>query len=479
MKGAVYAITVMNNNAKALKSGFWYLLANFVVKAMALITTPIFTRLLTKDQFGEYNNWFSWTSIAVIVIAMSMESSLISAKFDFENKLEQYNFSLVGLTLVSTAFWTFVINIFSGFFSELFGLKILYMNLMLLYCFFHVVVNIFQVSERYQFRYKRAVFVALLIAISTTVISVLLVLNMQDRLTGRILGTVLPSVIIGLYLCFYFVKQGKSIDFSVWPYALKICIPFIPHLLSLTILNSVDRIMITKICGSSDTALYSVAYTCGYMVTILITSMNSAFSPWLGEKLHEEKYSEIRKISKYYIGLFCILAVLIMLLAPEVLLILGGYSYLEAKYVMTPVAMGCVCQFLYTLFVNVEQYKKKTVGMAIASVSAALLNYILNAIFIPKYGYIAAAYTTLVGYLFLLLIHMFLVKRLGYEKTYSYRFIGTAILIMMIITVGVNFLYGNSIIRYLVFSAFCAIILFTIYKKRILAKKLIKTVFKR
>ena len=469
----------MNNNAKALKSGFWYLFANFAVKAMGLITTPIFTRLLTHEQFGDYSNWFSWTSIAIIIVTMSMESSLISAKFDYENKLDQYNLSLIGITLVSTAFWTLIFNVFAGFFTDLLSLRILYMNLMLLYCFFHAVVNIFQVSERYHFRYKRAVFVALLVAVSTTVISILLVLNMRDRLTGRILGTVLPPVIIGAYLCFYFVKQGKKIDFSVWPYALKICIPFIPHLLSLTILNSVDRIMITKICGSSDTALYSVAYTCGHIVTILMTSMNSAFSPWLGEKLHEEAFKEIRKVSKYYISMFCALAILIMLLAPEVLLILGGHSYLEAKYVMTPVAMGCACQFLYTLFVNVEQYKKKTVGMAVASVSAALLNYILNAIFIPMYGYIAAAYTTLVGYLFLLLIHMFLVKRLGYQKTYSYRFIGIVILIMMIITVGVNFLYGNPIIRYLVFSVFFAIILFTLYKNRILAKKLMKTVYNR
>ena len=81
---------------------------------------------------------------------------------------------------------------------------------------------------------------------------------------------------------------------------------------------------------------------------------------------------------------------------------------------MTPVAMGCVCQFMYTLYVNIEQYKKKTVGMAIASVTAALINYALNALFIPKYGYIAAAYTTLFGYLVLFIIHMLIVKSLGF-----------------------------------------------------------------
>lgn len=463
----------MNNNKKAIKSGFWYIFANFAVKAMGLITTPIFTRLLTKEQFGDYSNWFSWTSIAVIVITMGMESSLISAKFDYENKLEQYSLSLIVLTLLSTAFWTLIINVLSCFFSGLLGLSIFYMNLMLLYCFFHAVVNIFQVSERYYFRYKRAVFIALLIAVSTTVISVLLVINMKNRLAGRVLGTVIPPVIIGAYLFFYFLKQGRRIDFSVWTYALKICIPFIPHSLSLTILNSVDRIMITNICGSSETAMYSVAYTCGHMVTILVTSMNSAFSPWLGDKLHEDKYEEIRKVSKYYILCFCVFAILVMLIAPEVLLVLGGHSYLEAKYVMTPVAMGCVSQFLYTLFVNVEQYKKKTIGMAIASSSAALLNYVLNVIFIPMYGYIAAAYTTLIGYLFLLLIHMALVKRLGYQKTYSYSFVALVSIGMIIITVGVNFLYGNNMIRIISLILFISILFIVINRNKVLVKRLI------
>lgn len=469
----------MNNNAKALKSGFWYLIANFAVKAMALITTPVFTRLLTKEQFGDYSNWFSWTSIAVIIVTMSVESSLISAKYDYRNRINQYGLSLISLVLLSTAIWTAIINCFSGFFSDVLSVKILYMNLMLLYCFCYAVINIFQISERYQYGYKKAVFVALLVSLTTAILSILLVLNMQDALAGRVLGTVIPPVVIGGILTVWFIRNGKTIDLSVWPYALKICVPFVPHLLSLTILNSVDRIMITRICGSTDNALYSVAYTCGHMVTILMTSMNNAFSPWLGDKLHDKQYNEIRKVSKYYISLFCILAIMMMLIAPEILLILGGKSYLEAKYVMSPVAMGCVCQFLYTLFVNIEQYKKKTVGMAFASVSAALLNYLLNYIFIPRFGYVVAAYTTLAGYLFLLLVHMMLVRKLGYMNTYSYSFIGLVTITMMVISIGVNILYGYTIIRGVVLAVFIALLIYISFKRKIQLMKMVRIIFKR
>lgn len=468
----------MNNNTKALKSGFWYIIANFVVRGMTLITTPIFTRLLTQEQYGDYSNFLSWTNIAIIIVTMRMESTLISAKYDYKDNFYQYNLSLIALNLVTTSVSIVITNIFSGFFSDFLEMKRLYVNLMLIYCFFYAVINIFQMSERYLFRYKSSVFVAVLVAITTTTVSIVLVYNMQDRLTGRVLGGVLPTVAIGSIILLLYIRNGKSINVEAWKYALKICIPYIPHLLSLQVLNSVDRIMITKICGAGDNALYSVGYSCGHMVTLLMTSMNNAFAPWLGDRLIEKDYNQIRKVSKYYMMLFCVLAIGMMLLAPEILMVMGGKSYLEAIYVIPPVAMGCVAQFIYTLFVNVEQFKKKTVGMAFASVAAALLNYILNAIFIPKFGYIAAAYTTLVGYLFLLAIHMILVKRIGYSQTYSYSFVITFVFVMIAIMIGINVLYVNLILRYMVMGILFIITVLVLYINRKLVKSILKKIVK-
>ena len=464
----------MNKNSKAIKSGLWYILSNLVVRGMTLITTPIFSRLLTHEQYGAYSNFQSWMNIAVILITMRMESSLISAKFDFKDSLNRYNRTIIVLTAGMTALWAVVLNIFSGTFSNILGFSQLYTNLLLVYCFFHAIINIFQINERYMYRYKRSVFVALTVAISTTIVSILLVMFMQDKLTGRVVGGILPIFLIGLLLLSYFIKDGRDIDFSAIPYTLKICIPYIPHLLSLQVLNSVDRIMITRICGSADNALYTIAYSCGHMVTLLMTSMNSAFSPWLGDKLNEGDYKSIRRVSRYYILIFSGLALVMMLLAPEILLIMGGSSYLEAKYVMTPVAMGCVCQFIYTLYVNVEQYQKKTVGMAFASVGAALLNYVLNGYFIPRYGFIAAAYTTLAGYVFLLIVHMLLVRKMGMTKTYDNRFVILLVLVMFGLTLGVNYLYGHQITRYITVAVAVAVIVFELHKHKELLLRIVK-----
>ena len=54
--------------------------------------------------------------------------------------------------------------------------------------------------------------------------------------------------------------------------------------------------------------------------------------------------------------------------------------------------------FLYNLFGNIEFYYEKTLFIMVASCVGAILNGVLNAAFIPIFGYYAAGYTTLFCY---------------------------------------------------------------------------------
>ena len=457
-------VDVKKGNGRALKSGIWYTASNFLVKSIGFITTPIFTRLLTHSEFGAFNNYTSWLNIITIFVTLNLESTLISARFDFEKKFDEYILSVLSLSTTCALLWLVVFNVFSTTFEQFLDLDSVYINVMLIYLIFMPAINIYQARERYLFEYKKTVLISLIIAVCTAILSVLLVMFMENGLMGRVIGSALPSVIVGIILYILIIKKGKKIELKYWKYAIQICFPYIPHLLSMTLLNSTDRIMITKFCGAEDTALYSLAYSCGAIVTILITSLNSAFAPWLGEKLHEDRIQEIRYFSKKYISAFLIFAIGIMLVSPEVLLILGGRTYYEAIYVLAPVSMGCVCQFLYTLFVNVEQFKKKTVGMAIASALAALINLELNYLFIPKVGYLVAAYTTLVGYICLLMMHMYLVKRVKLSEVYDYKFVILTVIVGTVLMALVTILYSHRIIRYIAVFIYCVALLVIIRK---------------
>ena len=464
----------MNNNIQAFKSGLWYTVSSIFIKGIGFITIPIFTRLLTKTEFGIYSNYTSWLSLMMIFVTLNLESTLISARFDFENKFDEYILSMLSLSSVCALIWLVISNLVPNNFGQFFDLDPIYINIMLIYLLFMPAINLYQARERYMFEYKKTVLVSLIIAISTSVLSVLLVLFMDNGLMGRVIGAAIPSVILGIFLYAYFIKRGKKVEIKYWAYAIPICFPYIPHLLSMTLLNSTDRIMITKFCGAEETALYSLAYNCGMIVTLLMTSLNSAFAPWLGEKLYNDRFVEIKVFSKKYITAFFVLAIGIMLVSPEILLILGGRSYYEAVYVLAPVSMGCLCQFLYTLFVNVEQFKKKTVGMAIASILAALINLGLNYLLIPRMGYLVAAYTTLIGYICLLLMHMYLVKRLNVGDVFDYKFVILIVLIGIVAMVIITDLYSNTVIRFIVIGIYCATLLVILYKHKKIVLEYVK-----
>jgi len=448
-----------------IKSGLWYTVSNFLSKGILFLATPLFTRLLTKEEFGSFNNFSSWLSIFIIIVTLNLDSSLISARYDYEDKLDKYVYSMMGLSTLSTAVWALVFNIFMAPISEFLELKPIYINLIFLYLLLFPALQLFQANERFMFRYKTSSALSLLSSVGATLLSLVLVIYMdENKLDGRIFGHIIPTAVVGLALFIVIAVRGKSIDFSMWKYALAVCLPYIPHLLSMMVLSSTDRIMITKMCGEEDAALYSVVYTVAMIVTLLMNALNGAYSPWLAGKLAKREFAEIRKTSKGYMLLFLVFSLGIMLMSPEVLLIMGGEDYMSAKPLMIPIMLGCMCQFLYTTFVNVEQFYKKTIGMAFASVSAAVLNLVLNFIFIPMVGYEAAAYTTLIGYLWLLMFHMLLVKNINGTKIYSYRFVFAILGVMALLSVGVFILFKSDTVRYIFIGIYVAAILTAMWK---------------
>ena len=449
-------------NGTVLKSGVWYTVANFILGSLTFLTTPIFARLMTKEDFGSFQNYESWLHIIEIIVTFNVEASLISGRFDYQNTFNRFVFSVLALGAFSCLSWLIVFRLCSEWIEPWLGFGNKYVYWMFAYILFSVAIKIYQVREQYFYRYVSSVAVSLGVAISTVIVSLLLLCCMEDKVFARIAGQAAPVIVFGGVLCLILGYRCNQVDFSCWQYALPLCLPYIPHLLSMTVLNSVDKIMITNLCGAEYTALYGVAYTCGRAGNTLLRSMNTAYGPWLADQIAKRDFSSIRNVSYTYIHVFLFLILGILLLGPEILSILGGFAYMEAIYVLPPVMVGTVCQFLYTMFVNIEQLSKSIKGMAVASISAAVLNFMLNLIFIPSFGYLAAAYTTLAGYLWLLLVHMYLVKKLEFDDAYDYRFIFINVGGMLVLSTGITYMYsypyarGIAIIIYAI-AGVCAV----------------------
>lgn len=458
------------NSNIVLKSGFWYTISNFFMKGIAFITLPIFSRMLSNTEFGYYNNFTAWLAVLTIIGTLSLSTSLIRGRFDFKDDLDSFISSNLILGSICTIVLYIIALLNRESIESLLSLDFIYITVMFLSILFMPAYNMFQQLQRYQYKYKILVAITMCVSIGSVLFSLLLMGKMENTLSARIIGAQLPGFIASLILYVFFLKRSRSVKLQYWKYSLLFSLPFIVHLLSNTVLHSLDRVMITKLCGAKETALYSMAYNIALIVNVLWDSMNSAYSPWLGEKLYQKDYDSIKKNSYNYVLFFAFILLGVMLISPEALYILGGKSYIEAKYVIPPTMLGMFFVFLYSLYVNIEQYEKKNGGMAIATCVAAIFDFVLNLIFIKAFGYIAAAYTTLAGYMFLFLIHYILVRKIGLAKAYDTRFILTVIIFEIIFAAIINLSYLNNMIRcsLIIIYSICFLIIGYKYKNLIL-----------
>lgn len=431
-----------------LKSGIWYTVSNFAFRAIAFITTPIFSRVLSQSEYGEYNNINSWVSILVVLAACDLHSSIIRAKLDFEEDLESYSFSVLTLSSIITALFYLVFLLNGSLLENWLEVDKKYFHIIFLYILFNEAFYTFITLERAHYRYKSFSLLTGISIVITSLFSVLLVLILNNKLDARVYGQYIPAIVIGIFMYLLIMYRGKHVRIKYYKYAIALSLPLVPHQLSLILLSSSDRIMITKLSGAEYTALYSIAYIITNIIAILLDSMNKAWAPWLLDSLKAKQFKTIKKTTTIYFMLFVVLIIGALFFAPEAIIILGGRNYIEAVYVLPPLIVGCLFQFTYTMYVQLEFYEKKMKTVAMGTAIAAVINIVLNYLLIPIFGYVAAGYTTLIGYGVLFIIHYITICRYGYKNIFDRKIIFSVLFVAIAVTPLVEVLYSHNFIRY-------------------------------
>lgn len=469
-----------NNSNNAIKAGIWYTISNFLAKGLVFLTTPLFTRILSRVDFGTYSNFATWQSLLLIIVTFELYSSVARAKYDFEKNIDQYVSTITIMGTIVTIISYVIVIIFMPFFSKLFVLESKYIHIMFIYMLTAPALQVLQAKNRIFMKYKIATFLTLISSIGSILTAVIFTYLATDKLWGRIFGQEITLILCNSAIFVWILIKGKAFKIKYCKYAARIAIPLIPHLLAGNLLGSFDKIVIQKLCGSEDLAFYSLAFNCALLARVLWDSLNQAMVPWLYDNMSVGNKKLIRKVSQYYIVLFMIAAVGIMLLVPEVVFIFGGKSYLEAKYVMPPIIMGACFQFVYSMYVNIEMYQMKTLSISIGTLCAAGLNIPLNYFFVERYGYIAAAYTTMVCYGFLLVFHYLIVKRMEMSYLYDTKLMGGILVIMCSITIGMEYVYKFEIVRHGLIVMYSIIVLLLMwYYRKVINNLMKKVIIKR
>lgn len=444
------------NLSLPVKASIWFIVCNCILKSVQIITTPIYTRILSTSQYGEYTVFLSWIELVAIFTTLDIFYSGYNVGMEkFKKDREKYTSAMHGLCITITTIWLVVCLIFSEFFTKIMGISTIHLIILILYMYIYPIFQFWSARKKYNYEYKSLIIATFLIALITIVLGTIASLIFKEKSTAVIIAKVIAETIISIPLFFSTIKSFKSLyNKYYWKYALKFNIPLIPHYISTMILNHSDRIMILNMCSSSEAGIYSVAYSIAMLITIIQNAINNAFVPWLYNKISKKDYNNITKFTSYIIFGEAFLNLLLILIAPEVINILSTKEYFEARWIIPPVTFGIFLTGIYGLFVNIELYYEKNKITAFSSMIVALINLILNYIFIKKYGYLAAGYTTFVSYLLLTVIHWIGIcivcnnKKLKINYFFETRKILMSILFFAIFAGFIMFLYQYFVIRY-------------------------------
>lgn len=459
------------NLSQPVKASLWFTVCNLIQKGIALLCTPIFTRLLTTKQYGAYTVYQSWYQIIAIFATLMLSAGIFNNGLTkYPEKKKEFASSLLGLSTTAT-FVLFSIYIVSmEFWNKLFGLSSLFVFAMFFQLLFEPPYLFWCTEQRYDFKYKNLIITTLFIAFGSPILGIIAVLSTTYKAEARVVSFVLIQVIVGLFFYVKIFKNGKKFyDSFFWKYALSFNIPLIPHYLSMVILNQSDRIMIDEMIGTSEAAIYGIAYTLAMMMTIVTNAINNSFIPYKYQNLKNCNFEGIRKTSKSLLALVAGISIVAMSFAPELIRIFATEEYLDAIWVMPPVAASVYFLFLYPLFANIEFYFEKTKFIMFASCSGAILNVLLNYVFIKIFGYYAAGYTTLVCYILFAFAHYVAHKRiistsLEVNQIYDIKYI-VLLSVFVLIMMGMMILgYIFSIVRYAFIGVFVVLCAFN-YKK--------------
>lgn len=449
-----------------VKIGMIYTLSNIVIKGMAFITTPIFTRLMSQEEYGSFSNISSWANIISIIATLCLYSSISRAKYDYDEDIKGYMSTITILGSVFTLIIWLLIELKIGFWERLFNMDRLYIRSIMIYSLVTPAVQTLITKHRMYNEYKNVIALTWITLLVTTFGALGLTILMSNKLTGRVIGNYALIAIVDIVFWLYIVIQGKTFSLKMCKYACALSLPLLVHELSGVLLNSSDRIIINQLCGARKAALYSIAYTIAMIITVVLSSLNQAWVPWFFDKMQKNDRESIRNVVPKYMAGFTVGCIGLMIIGPEMVLIFGGKDYIEAMYVIPPVCLAIEIQFVYTLYVNIEFFEKKTTYISLATAGATVINIALNYYAIPRWGYIAAAYTTVIGYLFTFLFHYIVCKKIGYDNLFEKKNLLRNLSISIFAMVACLILYRYTWIRRWVLIGILLIVFIYLIKNR-------------
>ncbi len=397
---------------KLLRHSGNYFFADVAIKAMGFVSIPIFTRFLTEEEYGIMSVFYANVPIFIVLLSLGTYSSV--SRYCYENKDDFKEFLGTNLVLLGI-----IISITTSFFliirGKIYDLLNLPYPLPLLIVFVSILSIIYSIYLQTLYPQRQSKKVAITnISYSYTglIIGIFLTLILHNnRYMGRIIGSIVTGLIFSVYF-FYLLLPKINLSFRKKHiiYIFSYTLPLLVSSLSDQILGQFDRIMINSIIDSKAAGYYSIGYNIGMLTLLIIGAIQLSIGPDFFRYMKDRNLEKLDKLVDRMFSFVFIFGLGLILFGENILFFLSDPKFYAGALVIPPVVAGYIFYGLFAYYSSYISYIKKNIYLTITTLIAGLTNIILNIIYIPKFGFVAAAYTTLVSY-FILFFSLWLIEK--------------------------------------------------------------------
>lgn len=389
-------------------------ISNFGTKLLSFFLVPLYTYVLTTEEYGVYDLFNSTVSLLVPLLTLNICEAVL--RFSLEDRKIEYD-SIFSCGIRFTVLSTFIVAIGLAVNHCFIGknmLDVYGVYFFLVYCStaFLGIVNNF---TRGIGKISDVSIGGIIGSGAMLVLNIIFLLPCNLGLKGYFLAHIAGSLIQCAYLSFK-IRAWRyiriSIDRKLVNEMTLYSIPLIANSIGWWVNNVSDRYIVTWSCGVAATGIYSVAYK----IPSILNVFQSIFSQaWVLSAVKEfdpqDKTGFFRKIYRLY-NFSLVLLCTVLIAGSRVLarILYANEFYAAWEYVpflLISVIFGAMSGYVGGVFSAVKNSKIYAKSTAIG----AFANIILNLVFVQVIGALGAAIATAISYWIVWVIRMYNVKK--------------------------------------------------------------------
>lgn len=386
----------MNKYAKLIKNSGIFAIANVGSHFISFLLVRFYTELLTTEQYGMIDVMVTTTSLVIPIISLAIVEAVLRFSIDDDNPKDVFINGIVVAVCGSLAF---------ALIGPLFIIRTSYSEYFVYMAILVFLTSIDNICAQHVRGIGKVSVFAIAGIIKTATLAgsnILLLLGLGMKIEGYLLSMIISEATSILFLmlaskAYCGLRLHPNVE--LLKQMTRYSVPLIPNSLSWWVMNAADKYAILLIIGASANGIYAVAHKLPSLINIC---NNLFFQAW---QLSAVEESKSEKKSEFYSNVFNVLAVTLFMVAAILLLLLKpimsvlaaaeyGEAWKYSPFLIIGMVFAAFSSFLGTNYVAMKQ----TNGALKTTIVGAVVNVVLNFVFIKMIGMNGAALATMISF---------------------------------------------------------------------------------